>query len=209
VTTLAVLSSVPAAFGLGIGLASAPGPVQVVLMTESIHGGIGRGARALAGAHVTFVILLLGLSLGMSLAPPSGLLLRALEVAGGVFLVGLALDGLRSGHRARPSTDGLPRLPAIVRGSVAILLNPGGWVFLAAVASPVLATASRLGGTAASGAAALALVLGAALGDAAVVVLGGAGLRRLGERRRLWVLRALAVLLAALGGALVVRGVAG
>ena len=208
-TTLAVLSPVLAAFGLGIGLASAPGPVQVVLVTESIRGGIGRGVRALAGAHLTFVVLLLGLGLGVSLAPPSGLLLRALEVAGGVFLVGLALDGLRSGHRARPPTEGPPRLPAAVRGALAILLNPGGWVFLAAVASPLLATASRLGGAAGSEAAALALVLGAALGDAAVVVLGGGGLRRVGERRRLWVLRALAVLLAALGGALVVRGVAG
>jgi threonine/homoserine/homoserine lactone efflux protein len=205
----AALSPVLAAFGLGIGLASAPGPVQVVLVTESIRGGIGRGVRALAGVHLTFLALLLVLGLGLTVTPPGGLLLRALEVAGGIFLVWLALDGIRSGHRARPQSEDRPRLPAAARGSLSILLNPGGWVFLAAVASPLLATAVRLEGVAGSVAAALALVLGAALGDAGVVVLGSAGLRRVGERRSLWVLRALAVLLAALGGALVVRGIAG
>jgi threonine/homoserine/homoserine lactone efflux protein len=207
--TTAALSPVLAAFGLGIGLASAPGPVQAVLLTESARDGIAHGVRALAGVHLTFVVLLVGLVLGLSVAAPSGLPLRILEVAGGVFLVGLALDGLRSGHRPRVLPDRRPRLPAAARGSVAILLNPGGWIFLAAVASPLLAAAARLGGSAGSLAAALALSAGAAIGDAGLVVLGGAGLRRAGEQPRLWVLRALAALLAGLGGALVVRGVTG
>jgi len=209
VATTAALSPILSAFGLGIGLASAPGPVQAVLLAESVRGGIARGARALAGAHLTFVVLLVGLALGVSLAPPGALLLRVLEIAGGVFLVGLALDGVRSRHRARATADSRPGLPAAARGSLAILLNPGGWLFLGAAASPLLATAARLDGAGGSLAAAVALVTGAALGDAAVVLLGGIGLRRAAERPRLWVMRTLAALLAGLGMALVVRGVIG
>lgn len=207
--SIAALSPVLAAFGLGIGLASAPGPVQAVLLAESVRDGMAHGVRALAGAHLTFVVLLVGLTLGLSVAAPSGLPLRILEVAGGVFLVGLALDGLLSGHRPRVLADRRPRLPAAARGSVAILLNPGGWIFLAAVASPLLAAAARLGGSAGSLAAALALSAGAATGDAGLVVFGGAGLRRADERLRLWILRVLVALLAGLGAALVVHGVTG
>jgi threonine/homoserine/homoserine lactone efflux protein len=209
VTSSPALSPILSAFGLGIGLASAPGPVQAVLVAESVRGGIARGVRALAGVHLTFAALLAALALGAALAPPSGPLLRVLEVAGGVFLVGLALDGLRSRHRARAMADRRPGLPAAARGSLAILLNPGGWLFLGAVASPLLAAAARLDGAGGSLAAAAALVAGAALGDAAVVLLAGIGLRRAAERLRLWVMRALAALLAGLGIALVVRGVIG
>jgi threonine/homoserine/homoserine lactone efflux protein len=209
VTSRAALSPILSAFGLGIGLASAPGPVQAVLVAESVRGGVARGVRALAGVHLTFVVLLVALALGVAVAPPSGLLLRVLEVAGGVFLVGLALDGLRSRHRARVAPDRRPAMPAAARGSLAILLNPGGWLFLAAVASPLLAAAARLGGAGGSLAAAVALVAGAALGDAVVVLLACIGLRRAAERLRLWVMRALAALLAGLGVALVVRGVIG
>ena len=207
--TPTALSPVLAAFGLGIGLASAPGPVQAVLLAESVRDGMAQGVRALAGAHLTFVVLLVGLALGLWAAAPRGLPLRILEVAGGVFLVGLAIDGLRSGHRPRVLSNSRPKLTAAVRGSLAILLNPGGWIFLAAVASPLLAAAAQLGGSAGSLAAALALSAGAATGDAGLVVLGGAGLRRSDERLRRWILRVLAALLAGLGAALMVHGLTG
>jgi hypothetical protein len=44
------------------------------------------------------------------------------------------------------------------------------------------------------------------LGDGAVVLIGGLGVRRAGDRVALWVRRGLAVVLAALGIALIVRG---
>jgi threonine/homoserine/homoserine lactone efflux protein len=201
------VSPAVAGLGLGIALASAPGPVQAVLLSESIRGGVARGFRAMAGAAVTFGLLLVALALGVSVAAPSGTVLRILEIAGGALLVVLAVDGFRARPRPDPANGERRELPPVARGSLAVLLNPGAWLFLGTAASSLFAAATQEGGTDAALLAALALVLGLAAGDGAVVLIGGLGVRRAGERVALWVRRGLAVVLAALGVALIVRGV--
>ena len=94
----AVLSPVMAGLGVGIALASAPGPVQAVLLAESVRGGINRGLRALAGANLTFGLLLVCLAFGLSLVAPRGPALGALQVAGGVFLLWVSAGGFRAGQ---------------------------------------------------------------------------------------------------------------
>lgn len=98
----AVLSPVMVGLGVGIALASAPGPVQAVLLAESVRGGITRGFRALAGANLTFGLLLACLAFGLSLVAPRGPALGALQVAGGAFLLWVSAEGFRSGQGARP-----------------------------------------------------------------------------------------------------------
>jgi threonine/homoserine/homoserine lactone efflux protein len=200
------VSQVLAGFGLGVALAGAPGPVQAVLLAEAIKGGVGRGLRALAGVHVTFGLLLVSLALGLSVASPSGLALRILKLAGGAYLLWLAVDGFRSRGELDQASPQRRPFPPAARGALAIVLNPGGWLFLAAVASPLFAAASLAGGKAGAVFVALALVIGAAVGDLAVVLLGGIGVRRAREGVGMWVRRALAVVLAALGVWLLVRG---
>jgi len=198
---------VAAGLGVGLALASAPGPVQAILMTESVRGGPFRGFRAMAGASLTFASLLVALALGLSVAPPSGVALRILKVAGGGLLVWLALDAVRSGHAADAPADPTRRsLPPSVRGALAVILNPGGWVFLGTVASSLLSAATRRGGTGGAIVVALALVIGLAVGDGTVVLLGGYGVRRAGDRVVRLVQRALATLLAGIGVWLAVSG---
>ena len=48
-----VLGPVAGALGIGLALAGAPGPVQAILLTESVRGGFGRGLRAMLGAAAT------------------------------------------------------------------------------------------------------------------------------------------------------------
>jgi threonine/homoserine/homoserine lactone efflux protein len=79
-------------------------------------------------------------------------------------------------------------------------------LFLGAVASPLFAAASETGGTASALLVAVALQLGLTAGDGAVVLLGGLGLRRAGDRVTRLVRRGLAIVLAGLGVWLVVRG---
>jgi len=199
------LSSIMAGFGLGIALAGAPGPVQAVILTESVRGGMARGVRAQAGANLTLAALLVSLALGLSVAAPSGTVLRVLKVVGGVFLLWIAADGLWS----RREVDGRSRerraLPPAVRGAFAVLLNPGAWLFLATAASSLFSAAAHEGGTSSAVVAALALSTGVAVGDGAVVLFGGFGLRRAGERMELWVRRILATVLAALGLAWIIH----
>jgi threonine/homoserine/homoserine lactone efflux protein len=202
----AAVSLAAAGLGIGIALAGAPGPVQAVLLAEAIRGGVGRGLRALAGVHLTFGLLLVVLALGVSVATPSGAALRILKLAGGAYLLWLAADGLRTARRVDQPSLGRGELPPAARGVLSILLNPGGWLFLAAVASPLFASATLRGGTGTAVLVALALVTGAAIGDVGVVMLGGIGVRRAGARVSSWVRRSLAVVLAMLGVWLVASG---
>ena len=195
-----------AGLGVGLALASAPGPVQAVLVTEAVRGGLVRGFRAMAGANLTFGLLLVGLALGISVAPPGGAALRVLKVAGGVLLVALAVDGFRSRRQAIDGSPGWRSLPPSVRGALAVVLNPGAWVFLGTAASSLLSGATRLGGTGSAVLVALALLVGLAMGDGTVVLLGGVGVRRAGSTVRAWVRTILATLLAGLGVWLIVGG---
>jgi threonine/homoserine/homoserine lactone efflux protein len=201
------LSSVMAGFGLGIALAGAPGPVQAVILTESVRGGMARGVRAQAGANLTLAALLVSLALGLSVAAPSGTALRVLKVVGGVFLLWLAVDGLWSRREVDGQSPERRALPPAARGAFAVLLNPGAWLFLATAASSLFSAAAHEGGTPSAVVAALALSTGVAVGDGAVVLFGGFGLRRAGERMELWVRRILATVLAALGLWLLISGV--
>jgi threonine/homoserine/homoserine lactone efflux protein len=204
--TLETLGPVAAALGIGVALAGAPGPVQAILLTESVRG-VGRGMRALLGAFSTWATLLLAVALGVSLAPPEGVVFRVLRLAGGLLLIWLAVDGLRAD--ATSETDSRRGLPPFVRGSLAVALNPGAWLFLGAVASPVFANASSLGGTPNAVLAAAAMSAGTVSGDLAVVLLGAYGMRRIGEERATILLRGLAVLLGLLGIWLLVGALAG
>jgi threonine/homoserine/homoserine lactone efflux protein len=91
----------------------------------------------------------------------------------------------------------------------AVVLNPGTYLFLATAASSVLSSASSKGGRTAALLAALALVLGVAIGDGATVLLGALGVRRAGQRVMMWVRSGLALLLAVLGVLLVVSALLG
>ena len=123
-------------------------------------------------------------------------------------LLWLAVDGIRS-SRVRTDTvasSGI-RVPPFLRGATVVLLNPGGWLFLATVAGSVFAAARIDGGLTMALASALAMLAGVALCDAGVVVLGGVGLRHARIGLRVWIQRGLAVLLGALGCSLLLMAV--
>jgi threonine/homoserine/homoserine lactone efflux protein len=198
---------VAGALGIGLALAGAPGPVQAILLTESVRGGFGRGLRAMLGAAATWATLLIVTALGVSLFAPEGLTFRLLQLAGGILLIFLAVDGFRAAPTT--TTEARGGLPPMLRGSLAVALNPGAYLFLAAVAAPLFNGAADSGGTVLALTAAIALIIGTAAGDLAVVVLGAFGMRRVGDDRALLVRRALAVLLGLLGVWLIVSALLG
>jgi len=206
---IGLVSAAAAGFGLGIALASAPGPVQAVLLTESVRGGMARGFRAQAGANLTFAILLISLALGLSLVAPGGTALRILKLVGGAFLLFLAIDAFRSPYQVGEASTARRGLSPAARGTIAVILNPGAWLFMATAASSLFSTVGDLDGRGSAILAAVTMSVGLALGDTGVVLLGGLGLRRAGEGVRLWVPRALALVLAGLGAWLVIGGVVG
>lgn len=196
------------AFGLGIALGTSPGPVQLLLFSEASRGGIGRGLRAMAGANSTFGAMLLLLAAGLSSLEPGPGFLRVVKVVGGAFLVFLAVDALRENRRPRVTEGPSPGLHPATRGMVAVLLNPGVYVFLATTGTAVIASAADEGGRVLALATALSLLAGVSLMDSGMVLLG-AGAHRVSERVLRILGDALAIALGALGVWLLVQGVAG
>ncbi len=97
-------SHIGAAFALGFALGAAPGPVQLLLLTETAKRGFSGGLRVMLGANGTLFLVMVALAFGFSSLAPGESLLRALRVVGGGFLIYLAVDELLRGSVARRST---------------------------------------------------------------------------------------------------------
>jgi len=199
-----------AAFALGVALGAAPGPVQLLILSESAKGGLARGLRVMLGANGMLVAILLALALGLSAIEPSEDVLRALKVAGGVFLVALGMMELRSLARHDPDQPLPPPVgQPTLRGVMLVILNPGAWVFIATTGSAVIAVATSEGGRPAGVATALALGIGVSCSDLTFAVLGSGGRRAVGDRGVHVIRAVLSVALIGLGLWFVWQGVAG
>ena len=201
--------SIPlAAFGLGVALGASPGPVQLLLFSEASRGGAGRGLRAMGGANATFGAMMLLLAAGLSSLEPGETFLRVVKVIGGAFLVFLAFDATRESRRPHEVEETRKGLHPAVRGIVAVVLNPGVYVFLATTGTAVVASAVDQGGRGLAVVTVVALLLGVSLMDSAMVLLG-AGAHRVSDRFLRILSDVLAVAMGALGVWLVVRGIVG
>ena len=197
-----------AAFGLGVALGASPGPVQLLLFSEASRGGAGRGLRAMAGANATFGAMMLLLAAGLSSLEPGETFLRVVKVIGGAFLVFLAFDATRESRRPHEVEETRKGLHPAVRGIVAVVLNPGVYVFLATTGTAVVASAVDQGGRGLAIVTVVALLLGVSLMDSAMVLLG-AGAHSVSDRFLRILSDVLAVAMGALGVWLVVRGIVG
>jgi len=193
-----------AGFGIGLALGGVPGPVQALLLAESARA-LSRGIRAMLGANLTFGLLLLASAVGLSRVALSGTPTKLLGLAGGLMLLWLGAEGVRSSFQLKENREVKSSgVSPVVRGAGIVILNPAGWLFLATVAASLFATARLAGGLTLALAAAVAMLVGLMIGDGCVVIFGGFGVRRLREAHQLWIRRALACLLALQGGWLIV-----
>jgi threonine/homoserine/homoserine lactone efflux protein len=201
------------AFALGAALGAAPGPVQLLILGETARHGIGAGFRVMLGANGMLFVVLATLALGFSTVEPSPEVVRGLRVVGGLFLVYLAVNELRTlrrGFSVTGATDAPgTRFGPTARGVVMVLLNPGAWIFFATTASAVMAEASADGGRDTALLAAIAMTLGVSLTDFGSALVGTGSRALLGERALTWVRTGLSFLLLAIGVGFVVQGVRG
>ena len=202
-----------AAFALGFALGAAPGPVQLLLLTETAKRGFSGGLRVMIGANGMLLGVMVALAFGFSSLAPSEGVLRGLRLVGGAFLIYLAADELRrlrreAADQTRPEDDASGMGPT-TRGIVSVILNPGAWIFFATTASAVIAEATADAGRDAALAAAVAMTVGVSLSDFMFTLLGSGGRTLFGERGLRWVRGGLSLGLAAIGLAFVRQGVRG
>jgi threonine/homoserine/homoserine lactone efflux protein len=199
------------AFLLGAALGAAPGPVQLLILSETAKGGLRRGFRVMVGANGMLLVVMIVLALGFSTVEPSQTVVDALRVLGGVFLIWLAVSELRglwthTRGGEPPSRGAGAGLGPTARGVVLVLVNPGAWIFFATTASAVMAEATADGGRDVAFAAAIAMTLGVSLTDFGSSLIGTGSRALLGERGLTWIRTGLAVLLLAIGVGFVLQG---
>ncbi|MFN8233579.1 MAG: LysE family transporter [Actinomycetota bacterium] len=202
-----------AAFVLGFALGAAPGPVQLLILSETARRGFYGGLRVMLGANGTLLAIMVVLAFGFSSLAPGEGLLRALRIVGGGFLVYLAIAELRSVRneaRVVPTEDIEPQTRSMgptLRGIVSVILNPGAWIFFATTASAVIADATDDGGRDAAIVAALATAVGVSCSDLLLTLVGSGGRRLVGDRGLRWIRGGLSVGLAAIGLAFIWQGI--
>ena len=208
-------AGVGAAFALGFALGAAPGPVQLLILSETAKRGLEGGLRVMLGANLTLLGILVILALGFASLKPGPGVIRTLQAVGGSFLLWIGVVELRSiRDEARstvdaPSQGAVARLGPTTKGVAAVLLNPGAWVFFATTASALMADATSDGGTGAALAAAVAMAVGVSCSDLTFTILGSGGRRLFGERGLRWIRMGLAALLVAIGVAFVTQAIRG
>jgi threonine/homoserine/homoserine lactone efflux protein len=206
-------SHIGAAFALGFALGAAPGPIQLLILTETAKRGFTGGLRVMVGANGTLFVVMIALAFGFSSLTPSEGALRLLRIVGGGFLIFLAVDELR--NLARETAGGVdrsppdPRLGPTLRGIMGVLVNPGAWIFFATTASALIADATADGGRDAALAVAVAMTVGVSLSDFLFTLLGSGGHAVFGERGLRWIRTALCLGLGAIGVVFVLQGVTG
>ena len=208
-------AGVGAAFALGFALGAAPGPVQLLILSETAKRGLEGGLRVMLGANLTLLGILVILALGFASLEPGPGVIRTLQAVGGSFLLWIGVVELRSiRDEARstvdaPSQGAVARLGPTTKGVAAVLLNPGAWIFFTTTASALMADATSDGGTGAALAAAVAMAVGVSCSDLTFTILGSGGRRLFGERGLRWIRMGLAALLVAIGVAFVTQAIRG
>ncbi len=129
---------------LGISAAAAPGPLQTLLISETLLGGFRRGARVTLAPLVTDAPIIVLVLLVLVRIPP--VIVRALGIAGGLYVLYLARGMWRQWRAGAARQDDATRHESVgwegLRRAVVLnWLNPNPYVFWVLVSGPILVAA--------------------------------------------------------------------
>jgi threonine/homoserine/homoserine lactone efflux protein len=175
-----VLSLFLQGFLLGLPAAAQPGPFQAYLLAQTMKNGWRRTLPAALAPLISDGPIILLVVLLLTQLPP--VFLRALQIAGALFLLFLAWRAVQSFRHADfaappPATAAQQ---SMLEAAVMNLLNPNPYIYWAAVTGPILVAAWRQ--SPAHGAAFLLGFYGTLVGGLALFVAFFGGARQLGPR---------------------------
>jgi len=141
---LAVLSFFLRGAALGIGAAASPGPLQTLLISETLVGGWRRGARVTLAPLVTDLPVIVLAVFVLRRVPP--VIVQALGIVGGLFVLYVAAGMWRQWRAAAgpdiAGTNGQPPGWKGLRRAVMLnWLNPNPYAFWLLVSGPILVAA--------------------------------------------------------------------
>ena len=135
---------------LGFSAAVSPGAFQAYLLAQTVQHGLRRTLPSALAPLLSDGPIIALVLLALTQAP--GWLLRALQIAGGLFVLYLAWGAYQAFRHpptlaAPPSTAGRSLLKAVVTNA----LSPGPWLFWTVLAGPILVRAWGQAPTSAAG----------------------------------------------------------
>lgn len=122
---------------LGFSAAASPGPFQAYLMSQALQLGWRRAWPAAFAPLLSDGPIIALVALVLTQAPAG--LLRALQLAGGVFLLYLAWGAVKRLRTATPAPASAQQ--GLLKAVMTNALSPGPWIFWSAVGGPILARA--------------------------------------------------------------------
>ncbi len=134
--------------GLSLGFSAgiSPGPLLTLVITRTLGHGFGAGLRVALSPLITDAPIILLTLLLFRVLPP--LFERAVTVVGGLYIIYLGVETIRSARHARLQTAGAAPGAASLdlwQGALVNLLSPHPWLFWIAIGSPTLARALQSG----------------------------------------------------------------
>lgn len=138
------LNSLLLGMSLGLGAGISPGPLLTLVITRSLARGLGAGMRVAMAPLLADAPIILVSVLVFSALPPT--LEIALTVGGGLFIIYLGVETLRTArhaHLAQIASGAQPASTDLWHGVLVNSLSPHPWLFWITVGGPLLTTAWR------------------------------------------------------------------
>jgi threonine/homoserine/homoserine lactone efflux protein len=134
--------------GLSLGFSAgiSPGPLLTLVITRTLGRGFGAGLRVALSPLITDAPIILITLLLFNALPP--LLEQVITVTGGLYIIYLGVETIRSARHARLQTaDATPAAARVDlwQGALVNLLSPHPWLFWITIGSPTLSRAWQSG----------------------------------------------------------------
>ena len=168
--------------GISLGWAAgiSPGPLFALVVTTAVQKGTAAATRVAVAPLITDAPVVV-LTVAVLSAVPDPVV-RGLGVAGGIYLVWLGSQEIRTAFASPVAVENTGGATDLWRGALTNVLNPQMWTFWIAVGAPIVATADSPGAAASFLVGFYALLVGSKVVLAVVI---GASRERLLNRGRL------------------------
>lgn len=138
-------------FAMGFSIASMPGPIMALIATETLRRGARSGSQAAIAPVCVDAVIMLPLVVILHASIPSGFAAMTIGVAGGLFLLWLGLQALRSQSFDTSDwtkSDFATGLPSFAKGVLTHLMNPYPYIFWGTVGLAFVREGFQTGGIA-------------------------------------------------------------
>ncbi len=195
---------------LGLSAAASPGPLQTLLISETLLGGFTRGARVTLAPLITDAPIIVLVLVVLTQVPP--VVVRVLSLVGGMFVLYLAWGLWRQWRTGTIANVNVAITQPIGwrglwRAAIVNWLNPNPYLFWTLVGGPTLIAA--LNQTLWRGLAFLSGMYGVFIGGMLIIVAAFHFARNLGPQVVRWLSLVSMIVLATFGVLLIGRGLIG